>query len=199
MQAHPDMDDGAVIAAARTGDRDALAVLVTRYEQVAFRAAYVIVRDPASAEDIAQEAFVRVHGSRARFNANEPFRPWLVRIVTNLALNEVRGRGRRTGLLARFGRMPSERPPEPEDLALASEAQRLLWHAMNRLPPGDRVILYIRYWLELPEKEIALAIGKAPGTVKSRLSRAGQRLRKIMERDYPPLRPIDIPAGDARA
>jgi RNA polymerase sigma-70 factor (ECF subfamily) len=197
MQVHPDMDDRAVLLAARTGDRDAFAVLVTRYESVAFRAAYLIVRDAAGAEDIAQEAFVRVHRSWPRFNTDEPFRPWLVRIVTNLALNEVRARGRRAGFLARFGRVPLERPPEPEGLALASEAQRLLWRAMNELPPGDRVVLYLRYWLELPEKEIALAIGKAPGTVKSRLFRAGRRLREIVERDFPSLRPEDIPAGEA--
>ena len=196
-QVHSDADDGAVIAAARTGDRQAFATLVTRYEEVAFRAAYLVVRDSAAAQDIAQDAFVRVHRSLVRFKPGEPFRPWLVRIVTNLALNDVRARGRRAGLLARFGRMSREYPPEPEGMALASESQRLLWHAMNELPLDDRVVLYLRYFLELPEKEIALAIGKAPGTVKSRLFRAGRRLREIVERDYPSLRPEDIPAGEA--
>jgi len=194
-QVHSEAEDGAVIAAARTGDREAFAALVTRYQEVAFRAAYLIVRDSAAAEDVTQEAFVRAYRSLSSFNPGEPFRPWLVRIATNLALNDVRARGRRAGLLARFGRMPRDGPPEPEGVTLASESQRLLWRAMNELPRDDRVVLYLRYFLELPEKEIALAIGKAPGTVKSRLFRAGRRLRGIVERDYPSLQPEDIPVG----
>ena len=194
---HQESADSAVIAAAQTGDRQAFAELVTRYEEVAFRAAYFVLRDAAAAEDIAQEAFMRVYGSLAKFRPGEPFRPWIVRIVTNLALNDVRARGRRTGLVARFGLMAMPEPLEPEGVALASESQRLLWHAMNQLPADDRVVLYLRYYLEMPEKEIALAIGKAPGTVKSRLSRAGRRLREIVERDYPSLRPEDIPAEGA--
>ncbi len=192
---HLEADDSAAIAAARAGDREAFAVLVTRYQEVAFRAAYLVVRDAAAAEDVAQEAFIRAHRSISGFRAGEPFRPWLLRIVTNLALNDVRARGRRGGLLARFGRQPVESAPEPEGVLLASESQRLLWRAMNELSPDDRVVLYLRYFLELPEKEIAVAIGKAPGTVKSRLSRAGVRLRAVIERGYPSLRPEDAPAG----
>lgn len=192
---HPETDDGAAIAAARTGDREAFAVLVTRYQEVAFRAAYLIVRDAGTAEDVAQEAFVRAYRSLSGFRAGEPFRPWLLRIVTNLALNDVRGRGRRAGLLARFGREPAPGPAEPEGVLLASESQQLLWRAMNELPADDRVVLYLRYFLELPEREIAVAIGKAPGTVKSRLSRAGGRLRAVIERGYPSLRPEDAQEG----
>ncbi len=192
---YPEADDVAAIAAAQAGDREAFAALVTRYQEVAFRAAYLIVRDSAAAQDVAQEAFVRAYRSISGFRAGEPLRPWLLRIVTNLALNDVRARGRRAGLLARFGRFPGQEPPEPEGIALASEAQQLLWRAMNELPPDDRVVLYLRYFLELPEKEIAVAIGKAPGTVKSRLSRAGGRLRTIIERGYPSLRPEDMHTG----
>lgn len=195
---HPDTDDGALITAARAGDRAAFAELVRRYETVTFRAAYLVVRDQATAEDIAQETFVRAYRALGSFRAGEPFRPWLLRIATNLALNDVRARGRRAGLLARFERMPAEREPEPPDIALAAESQRLLWHAMNRLSADDRTVLYLRFFLELPEKEIAHVIGKAPGTVKSRLSRAGGRLRTIIERDYPSLRPEDIPGEDHR-
>ena len=102
---HPEYDDDGAVRAARDGDRDALAALVARYQEVAFRAAFLITRDPAAAEDIAQEAFLRAYGALASFRIGEPFRPWLLRIVTNLALNAVRSRGRRQGLLARFGRL----------------------------------------------------------------------------------------------
>jgi RNA polymerase sigma-70 factor (ECF subfamily) len=59
---------------------------------------------------------------------------------------------------------------------------------MDELAPDDRAVLHLRYFLELPEREIAVAIDKAPGTVKSRLHRASQRLRAVIESKYPDLR-----------
>lgn len=177
------------IAAARSGDREAFRVLVESHQGVAFRAAYLVVRDAAQAEDIAQEAFVRAFQSLGRFREGEPFRPWVLRIVTNLALNEVRARNRRRGLLDRVVRLRQEPVPQPERIAEEGEEQAMVWAALNELREEDRVVIYLRYFLELPEREIALAIGQAPGTVKSRLSRASGRLREVIERRYPALRP----------
>lgn len=184
-----DRDENAQVEAARHGDADAFAALVGRYQEVAFRAAYLVVRDAATAEDVAQEGFVRAYQNLPTFRAGEPFRPWLLRIVTNLALNDVRARSRRLGLLERFGRQPEATPPPPEALAIEGEEQALLLAAINELGPDDRLVLYLRWFLELPENEIARVIGKAPGTVKSRLSRARGRLRAVIEMRYPGLRP----------
>lgn len=180
--------DAEAIAAARGGDRDAFCALVERYQQVAFRAAYLVVRDASLAEDVTQEGFVRAYQKLAGFREGEPFRPWVLRIVTNLALNEARSRNRRRGLLDRVGRLRQELPPLPEREAEQDEERALLWRAINELREEDRVVLYLRYFLELPEREIALAIGHPPGTVKSRLSRASARLRDVIERGYPGLR-----------
>jgi RNA polymerase sigma factor (sigma-70 family) len=184
-----DRDENAQVEAARRGDADAFAALVGRYQEVAFRAAYLVVRDAAAAEDVAQEGFVRAYQNLPTFHAGEPFRPWLLRIVTNLALNDVRARGRRLGLLERFGRQPEAPPPAPETIAIEGEERALLLAAINELPPDDRLVLYLRWFLDLPEREIAGVIGKAPGTVKSRLSRAGARLRSVIEARYPALLP----------
>lgn len=185
----PPEDDAAAIAAVRTGDRDAFAVLVGRYQQAAFRAAYLVVRDTGAAEDVAQEAFVRAFSALATFRPGDPFRPWLLRIVTNLALNQVRSRGRRLGLLGRVAALREDQPSEPPDIAGTNEEQRAVWRAVNQLSLDDRLVLYHRYFLDLPEREIATALGIPPGTVKSRLHRAGTRLRAVIERDYPDLRP----------
>ena len=75
-----------------------------------------------------------------------------------------------------------------ERIVTTSEETREVWQAINRLPQDDRLILYLRYFLEQSETDMARVIGKAPGTVKSRLHRAGQRLRRVIERDYPQLR-----------
>jgi RNA polymerase sigma-70 factor (ECF subfamily) len=184
-----DRDEDAQVEAARHGDADAFAALVGRHQEVAFRAAYLVVRDAATAEDVAQEGFVRAYQNLRSFRAGEPFRPWLLRIVTNLALNDVRARGRRLGLLERFGRQPEAQPPRPDALAIEGEEHALLLAAINELAPDDRLVLYLRWFLELPEIEIARVIGKAPGTVKSRLSRAGGRLRAVIETRYPALHP----------
>lgn len=93
---HP-LDDAAALAGARRGDAEAFGALVERYQQVAFRAAYLSVRDAATAEDVAQQGFVRAYLNLRKFREGDSFRPWLLRIVTNLARNELRARGRRQG------------------------------------------------------------------------------------------------------
>ena len=153
------------------------------------------MRESATAEDVAQEGFVRAYQGLSRFRPSEPFRPWLLRIVTNLALNEVRARTRRGGLLERLGWATARSEPPADRAALAGEGQRELWNAVNELGVEDRVVLYLRYFLELPEREIAFAIGKAPGTVKSRLSRASGRLRGVIEARYPSLRAEAVGGG----
>jgi RNA polymerase sigma-70 factor (ECF subfamily) len=180
-----------VLARARAGDTSAFAVLVQAHQEAAFRAAYLILHDAHAAEDAAQEGFVRAYRQLHRFREEDPFRPWLLRIVTNLALNETRRRRRGLALLERFGRQPQPHPPGPETLTLATEEARDVWQAINRLSPDDRLILYLRYFLELSEADMARVIDKAPGTVKSRLHRAGARLRTVIETAYPHLRSPD--------
>jgi RNA polymerase sigma-70 factor (ECF subfamily) len=186
------MDDDAAIAAVRDGDVEAYAVVVERYRQVAFRTAYLVVRDADTAEDVAQEGFIRAYRQLARFRIGEPFRPWLLRIVTNLALNEIRARGRRSGLLGRLLPTREVSTPGPAHAVEDGERQRELLEAIGRLGHDDQVVLYLRHFLDLPEREIATAMGKRPGTVKSRLSRARGRLRAVVEAEFPSLIPSDL-------
>lgn len=189
------VDDRAALAASLEGDGDAFGVLVERYQEVAFRTAYLIVRDAETAEDVCQEGFLRAHDNLHRFRVDDPFRPWLLRIVKNLALNHVRSRGRREGLLARLLRAtPATTPVEagPERTVEARERRDLLLRAVDELREDDRVVLYLRHFLDLPEAEIAGVIGRRPGTVKSRLNRAHGRLRELIERRYPELRPSGV-------
>ena len=91
-----DLDDAALIALAQDDDRDAYAALVRRYQDLAFRTALVILRDPADAEDAAQSAFMKAWLALDRFRAGAPFRPWLLRIVANEARNLRLAQARRT-------------------------------------------------------------------------------------------------------
>lgn len=177
------------VARARRGDPSAYAALVEDNQQAAFRAAYLILRDAAAAEDVAQEAFVRAYRNLAAFREYDAFRPWLLRIVTNLALNEHRARRRRAGLGERLAGLlrPVAGPPADASLVAGEQASTLA-SAIDRLPANDRVILHLRYFLELDEEEMARVINRSRGTVKSRLHRAGRRLRELIEREFPDLR-----------
>jgi RNA polymerase sigma-70 factor (ECF subfamily) len=186
---HDESADQAAIDACLAGNVEAFAPLVSRYQEVAFRTAYLIVRDADSAKDVAQEAFVRTYRGLRRFERGSSFRPWLLRIVTNVALNEIRGRNRQGNLVQRIIPFAGTSGPPPDRAVEQNEFQGEVWEAVNALPENDRIVLYLRHYLELPEAEIAAVIGKRPGTVKSRLSRASARLREVIERDHPALIP----------
>jgi len=89
------VDESRLIERARRGDLGAYDVLVQAHQEAAFRSAYVITHDADDAQDTAQDAFVRAYDALGRFDARRPFRPWLLRIVTNAALNRIKASRRR--------------------------------------------------------------------------------------------------------
>ena len=167
-----------LVSRARRGDGAAFGALVDAYTEVAFRVAYLVTGDAAEAEDAAQEAFVKAYRALDRFREGSPFRPWLLRIVGNAARNRRRSAGRRLGLQLRAeAQAPvASTAPSPEAEVLGDERRRALLDAINALAPDDRLVIGARYFLDLPEAEIAALAGVAPGTVKSRLFRARGRL-----------------------
>jgi RNA polymerase sigma factor (sigma-70 family) len=175
-------EESELIARARSGDHASFALLVAAHQDVAFRAAYVVTGGAAEAEDAAQEGFVKAFRALGRFRDGAPFRPWLLTIVTNEARNRRRAEGRRAGLALRVGeRQLDAVAPSAEDDALARFGRAELLGAVERLRPADREIVSCRYLLGLDEAETAQALGCARGTVKSRLSRALERLRAELE------------------
>jgi RNA polymerase sigma-70 factor (ECF subfamily) len=175
-----------LIGRAQGGDEQAWEVLVGRHQAAAFRLAYLVVRDAAEAEDVAQEAFVRAFLSLDRFERGRPFRPWLMSITVNLARNRRRSLGRYLNNLRRL----IEREPEPvhlhhygDDLQARREAH-LLWQAVQKLNQKGQEVVYLRYFLEMSEAETAETLGIVPGTVKSRLHRALKQLRGVIEREF---------------
>jgi len=175
------LPDGELVARARRGDAPAYEELVRRHAQIAFRTAYLITGSAADAEEAAQDGFVKAHRALGRFRPAAPFRPWLLQIVANEARNRRRAAGRRTALALRAGReSPSGgAAPPPERALLAAEDRSVLLAALDSLDERDRLVIGCRYLLELSESETAAALGCRPGTVKSRLSRALERLRAV--------------------
>jgi RNA polymerase sigma-70 factor (ECF subfamily) len=171
-----------LIARARSGDREAYGMLVTAHQQLAFRTAYLLCGDAHEAQDAAQDAFIKAYGALARFRTGAPFRPWLLAIVANEARNRRRSAGRRAHLAARAaGRAEPMVAPGVDTAVLAGAEHDELVAALRRLAPDHREILVLRYLLDLSEAECAAVLGCRPGTVKSRHSRALDKLRAVLE------------------
>lgn len=180
------MTEADLIARARAGDDGAWETLTHQHQDAVFRLAYLILGDPADADDAAQETFIRAYRALDRFDATRALRPWLFSIVANTARNRLRSVGRYLSALQRFLRAdPASFAPvtNPEP----GESQ-LLWQAVRKLGATDQEIIYLRYFSELSEAETAEALSIATGTVKSRTHRALERLRSVIENDFPGLR-----------
>ena len=146
----------------------------------AHRVAYRIVGSREDARDIAQEALTRAF---VRWNKVEPSADaWVARVATNLALDHARYRARRQGRPVKDG--PPVTPADPERLDLVA--------ALRALPRRQRDVVILRYVADLPEAEVARALGLAPGTVKSHASRGLAALRTTID-----LNPYDAPSADA--
>ena len=168
-----------LVERARGGDGAAYAALVRDHEETAFRIAYVICGNAADAEEAAQEGFIKAYRALGRFRAGEPLRPWLLTIVANEARNRLKSAGRRERLVLRVAeeRRPGGAVPSPEAALLDFERRDELLAAVADLPETDRQAIACRYFLDLSEEETAAALGCPRGTVKSRVSRALERLR----------------------
>ncbi|HEX3326069.1 MAG TPA: RNA polymerase sigma factor [Actinomycetota bacterium] len=176
------LDDARLCEQARSGDVGAYEELVRRYQRLAYRTAYVVTRSAADAEDAAQEAFVKAYYALDRFRPGAPFRPWLMRIVVNEALNRKRAGSRQEGLALRMtqGRPSGGVAPSPEVAVLDAEVSHVVIAALNQMSEKDRLVVALRYFFELSEAEMAQVLECPVGTVKSRLSRALARLKEAL-------------------
>ncbi len=175
--------DDDLVARAQRGDTRAYGTLVKEHQTLAFRTAFLLTGSAADAEDAVQDAFVKAHGALGRFRPGSPFRPWLLAIVANEARNRRRSAGRRERLALRAAEDPLSggAVPSPEAALLDAERREELLAAVNDLREDDRLAIACRYFLGLSEEETAATLGWRRGTVKSRTSRALDRLRAGLE------------------
>ena len=183
MEGRP-LEERELVLRAQRGDDGAFAELVRAHQEIAFRVAYLITGSTTDAEDAVQDGALKAWRALARFRVGEPWRPWLLSIVANEARNRRRSAGRRAQLALRASRehvsgdaAPFPGSSTPEAAALAEDERRRLLAALDSLPEEARDVLACRYLLELSEEETAAALGCRRGTVKSRTSRALDRLR----------------------
>ena len=138
-----------------------------------YRLALARAGNSADAEDIFQEVFLRYVSKAPAFTSEEHRKAWLLRVTVNCA--------------RKLHAAPWRRLTEPlSDLLAAPEPEESgLWDALQRLRPEDRTVLHLYYYEELSTGEIARLLGCRPGTVRSRLTRARERLRERYKEDSP--------------
>jgi RNA polymerase sigma-70 factor (ECF subfamily) len=174
-----------LIQQAAQGDHEAYELLMRRYEEPVFRLAYLILGDPDDAQDVAQDTFIRAYRHLPRFDAGRPLRPWLLQITRNLARNRQRSFNRYLAALSRALITSPQTESSAESEHIQQGETRALWQAIRQLDRQDQEIIYLRYFLNCSVDETAATLDIQPGTVKSRLSRALQRLRGVVQEDFP--------------
>ncbi len=161
-------------------DRDALLVRLFDQEGAALvRLARLFTDDRNAAEDLVQEAFIRLHRSAHRLRSEDKAAPYLRSIVINLARDH-----NRRGLMSLRHREATafgSAPEAPDDRLVLNEQQSRLLDEVRALSPRQRDCILLRFYLELSEREIADALGISPNSVKTHCRRGLATLRKTIE------------------
>jgi RNA polymerase sigma-70 factor (ECF subfamily) len=168
------VSERALIEAAQGGSEPAVEELFRRHWPGTHRAAYLIVRDAAAAEDIAQEAFLSALSALGRFDRRRPFSPWLHRIAVNRAIDWSRARAVRGEVAASPALLDAVGSAPPLDESL--EGFGGVEAALGDLPAEQRAVVVLRYLLEYTPGEIARMLDLPRGTINSRLRRGLDRL-----------------------
>jgi RNA polymerase sigma factor (sigma-70 family) len=158
------------------GDVEAFETLFRQFQDEVYGWIVRIVRDPGIAEDLTLETFWRIYRARSRFDPMAPFGAWARRIATNLALDHVREHYPTDEFSERVAPVHAPNP------ALEEEIREQIAHAFERLPVKLRVPATLALIEERSYEEIAHALGKPAGTIRTRVFRAVRLLRKHLDR-----------------
>ena len=180
-------DEQELIARAQNGDTEAFNPLVYKYQQKIYNLIYRKVGDRETAEDLCQEVFLKAWQALPNFKEQSVFYTWLYQIAFNCSIDYIRKRDRE--IIFACEELPQnaddglpmlQTQPSPCQILEKEELGHIIRKAMHKLPLGQRSVLYLRYWEDLPIKEIALRLGKSEGTVKTYLYHARQKLRSLL-------------------
>ena len=181
------MEDRIAVSRLKQGDLNGLESLVSRYQVQAVRAAYLVVNDRALAEDVAQTAFVKAAERIHQFNEERPFAPWFFRIVLNDALKLARRQTQSISLddqldesTLQLAKWLTDPGLQPEQLLEQKEIHQIILKAIHSLPPGQRAVIVMRYFLDMSEADMSTKMDRPVSTIKWWLRDARKSLRDLM-------------------
>jgi len=202
------LHDAGLVARFNAGDETAFEEIMTRHRDRIFAVAFSLLKSHTDAQEIAQDAFIRVHGGLSRFRGDCSLSTWMHRITLNLARNRYwyffRRRRHATfsldcavgeGGTTTFSDLLAEESAGPVRLAGTREFSELVSTCMERLSADQREILTLRNSLDRSYGEIARQLGIRIGTVKSRIARARENLRGLLAEACPEFGPDATPAA----
>jgi len=168
---------------ALAGDQQAFGELVKFHQHAVYNLAYRMLGERGEAEDAAQETFLRAYAHLSRYDADRPFRTWLLSIASNHCIDRLRKR--RLKWLSLDEPLPphptlTSHEIEPEDAVITNERGAAIQQLLDELSPEYRAAVVLRYWYDLSYTEIAEVLNTTESAVKSRLFRARQALADKM-------------------
>lgn len=178
--------DEALIASALGGDREAFGVLVVRHQRSLVNYLFRLTGNRETAMDLAQDVFIKVYQSLGTFDPTYRFTTWLYRIASNAAIDHIRRRPPRVFALPddeppharRNGASLASSGPSPLEVARMRQTERRIDRALATLPPAYRQLILLRHRQHCRYDEIARITRLPLGTVKNRIFRAREILRR---------------------
>ncbi|MFD2610814.1 RNA polymerase sigma factor SigW [Paenibacillus gansuensis] len=181
--------DARLARLARNGDQSAFAELVGLYKDKIYNLGYRMLGNRQEAEDVVQETFLRVYSNLERYDEAQKFSTWIFRIGTNLCIDRLRKKKPGYSLDAElnegegtdmYSMLPSN-DPGPEKMLLLTETQDMIHKAIEELPAKYKSAVVLKYLHDLSLQEIGDILGVPVTTVKTRVHRGREFLRKKME------------------
>jgi RNA polymerase sigma-70 factor (ECF subfamily) len=183
------MEDQTAISLLKQGNLNGLEALVNRYQAKAVHAAYLITNDRALAEDVAQSAFMKVAERIHQFDEGRTFHPWFFRIVVNDALKAVNKRKQNVSLdeldepAGKIAKWLIDPSPQPDQLLEQKELRENILNAIRSLPPEQRAVVVMRYFLDLSEADMSARMERPLSSIKWWLRDARKRLNELIAFD----------------
>ena len=185
------LDESALIRAAQEGDHAAFEQLVRVYDQSVLRLAMNLLRSPEDAQDVYQEAFLRVYRNLDKFRFDCSFHTWLYRIVTNLCLDQMRRRKVRKeeptvvttseGPVDRMDTVAEARVDgDPQRNLFSGQLRRRIKEVLGGLTPRERMVFELRHYQGLRLRRIGEILGTSEEAAKNCLFRANQKMRSAL-------------------
>jgi RNA polymerase sigma-70 factor (ECF subfamily) len=178
------MKNAHLIQRCQFGDGQAMEILLKKHQPMVYRIAISILDDPAEAAGATQEALIAALEALGSYRGDSAFSTWLYTITVNVCrarFRKRRSRERLKRLLQGIFLLKSQDQSGPERVILQNEADAALWRAVNGLGEKHRLVVVLRYYHDLPIKEIAQILNVKEGTIHSRLYTARERLRTVLK------------------
>jgi len=176
-------EEGELVKASLNGDKRAFGEIVTRYQKMVARTVKGMLGDSVFAEDIGQEVFIKLYNSLSEFRGEAKLSTYIQRIAVNLTLNEIKRRKRFFSMFSQKGNSEmSEFEVADHEDEKRNDAAEIVNKALKKMDPKFRIIVTMRMLQGYSTKETAEILGLPLGTVLSRLSRAQEQLKRILEK-----------------